>query len=708
MRLEDPDKSNQLVSNLQQLQNQSVEVQSSWLNAIKQSVESMHSTVFMKWLTSCYLLEACFELTKFKRSVCCALDILDDFVLLLPSQRLTKLFITHMTALMQLTSNDNVTIRASVCRLLYSIGMNLPVFSTIDTVKLTNALLGMLKKTHFKIQLYERDVILPMSTEEELQKYIPRYVQILHETCMKTIGMVVYGRIHDIPHNSKLLSSVPRFSVQLMSHVQEKRPICYPESQKADTASSILASLLQLPLFDEMEDFDDEDWSNAYSNLEKTCTVEFIKQLQSSIKSLLSDTPEQLDKLLKKVSRKKHRAPKIPDEEDHAKAVESTHRALISLVSILCNITFFSDLITRMLSTIPTLLYITKEKHIPKSQPSFYRNILNDLCLCKGVHRDPNFQPNRFLLNCFSAPLKDTAYLALLRIRKYLVSISPESCETGQPLQEVLMPPFSDIPLELWNPDTAYLMYQQAKQLSMICRRRGNFAFADKDFRYAACQYSSALFLTGFEEEDLLMTIPQIRQNKESVLELLPTLLYYKAKRMSDRFVFKTNRAECWLRIKGMHDRANLDASNAIEEINMMCFELAEMYPIETLIMRKEPSGKSDQLVYRSMLVSDDLWDKNERRIKRAEECYLLEKRQEESYFNEISQMEEMIEEEEQDMTDYSSEYDELDENFQGLSDLEKTREIQRIIMTAKGNQLGIHHRACEEHQELEIWDENE
>eukprot|EP00835_Amoeboradix_gromovi_P000727 NODE_27_length_33950_cov_0.349739.p5 type:complete len:717 gc:universal NODE_27_length_33950_cov_0.349739:13214-15364(+) len=694
MRLNDPEKTSQLTSNLQQLHTQSSDLQLSWLNAIKQSIESMHSTVFMKWLTTCYLLESCFEMFKFNRSTCFALDILDDFVVLLPCSRVTRLCITNFSMITQLTSSENVTIRASVCRLLYSIGIHLPVFTSIDTVKLTLSLLAVMNKqaSQYKLKSFERDVILPMSTDEEMARYIPRYVQIMQENCMMTLGMVIYGRVHDIPHNHLLISSIPHLGNQLLKHVQERRPSCYPESQKSDVAASALAALLQLPLYDEVEDFDDEDWSNAFSNLEKTCTTEFIQKIQVAIKSLLLDTPENIEKMLKKQIKKKHKIPRPPNEEDHAKAVESTHRALISLVSILCNLSFFSDLTTRILSTIPTLLYIVKEKHIPKPQAPFYRNILNDLCLAKGVHRDPNFHPSRFLLNSFSAPLRDTTILALLRIRRWLVSVSPDSAESGVPVAEVSQSPFSDIPLEMWSPDTAYLLYQQAKQLSMTCRRRGNFAFADKDCKYAACQYTSALLLTSFEEEDLLIRLPPVKSS-EPALEFLPPMLYFKSKRVADRFIFKSNRAECWLRVQGMHDRANLDASNAIEEMNMMVFELAEMFPLE------QNHDKSDQLAYRSLLVGDDLWEKNERRIKRADECFLAEKRQEQDYYNEINAREEMVNGDEneeyieedsdldevhkvkgQEETDYSS-----DEFFED----EKTREIQQIIAASNGNKLG-------------------
>eukprot|EP00834_Sanchytrium_tribonematis_P003160 NODE_114_length_18474_cov_1.567510.p4 type:complete len:727 gc:universal NODE_114_length_18474_cov_1.567510:8603-10783(+) len=636
MRLSDPEKTNQLTSNLQQLHTQSPDIQLNWLNAIKQSVESMHSTVFMRWLSSCYLIESCFEMLKYRRAICFALDIIDDFVVLLPGTQLTKLCLTHFNSLVHLAGSENVTIRASICRLMYSIGIHLVAFESVDGAKLINTLFSILRKQNFKIQGFERDIILPMSTEDELQRYIPRYVQIMHENCMMAIGMVVYGRDHNVAHNHLLISKLPRIGMQMLRFVQEKRPICYPESQKADTAACILGCLLQLPLYDEIEDFEDEDWTHSFAILDKICDDEFLKQVQISVKSLLSDTPENLEKILKKVSRKKHRAPKIPDEEDHAKAVESTQRALISLVSIFSNVSFFPDLVPRMLFAVPTLLYIAKDRHIPKGQPCFYSNILNDLCLTKGVHRDPNFLPHKFLLNSFSPPLKETCFLGLLRVRKWMCAVSPDSADTGSPLPEVSNPPFSDIPLELWSPDTAYFLYQQAKQLSMTCRRRGNFAFADKDFNYAACQYSSALLLTSFEEEDLLITIPEVKVKQETMLELLPPLLYYKAKRIADRFIFKTNRAECWLRIKGMHDRANLDASNAIEEINILCYELSEMYPIESLMPDFKSGDDNDQLIYRSMLVSDDLWEKNERRIKRAEECFQLEKRQEQEYFNSI------------------------------------------------------------------------
>jgi hypothetical protein len=265
-----------------------------------------------------------------------------------------------------------------------------------------------------------------------------------------------------------------------------------------------------------------------------------------------------------------------------------------------------------------------------------------------------------------------------------MASVSPDSAESGLPLPEVSNSPFSDIPLEMWSPDTAYLLYQQAKQLSMTCRRRGNFAFADKDFRYAACQYTSALLLTSFEEEDLLMTIPQPRANKESLLELLPPMLYYKANRVADRFIFRSNRAECWLRVKGMHDRANLDASNAIEEIQMMAFELAEMYPIETLMNTK--SDLSDQVVYRSLLVSDDLWYKNERRIKRAEECYQLEKRQEESYYNDIEEMDNEIMEEDMGNGEFRSAETDYSDELEDELDEEKQREIAQIIANANAH----------------------
>ena len=61
-----------------------------------------------------------------------------------------------------------------------------------------------------------------------------------------------------------------------------------------------------------------------------------------------------------------------------------------------------------------------------------------------------------------------------------------------------------------------------------------------------------------------------------------------------------------------MHEYAHTDARIAIEEVHAMVDILQDSYPME-------------ERFYRRCLVSDDLWDKNERRIKRAIESFLLE-----------------------------------------------------------------------------------